>query len=75
MSTQTPELEPHTTANTVKKKRLVVWLPANVIDNLKETSQKTGLPVSLLVTLAVSNISDVLKTIPHYGRPRIKKRS
>jgi len=75
MSTKTPELEPHTTATRVTKKRLVVWLPANVIDSLKETSQKTGLPVSLLVTLAVSNISEVLKTIPHYGKPRLRRRS
>jgi len=68
--TQTPQSTAPTAA---KKKRLVVLLPADVVDRLKETSQRTGLPVSLIVTLALANV--VHLQIPRYAKPRGKKKT
>jgi len=70
MVTQTPQSTAPTTAN---KKRLVVLLPADVVDSLKETSQRTGLPVSLIVTLALANVVNL--QIPRYAKPRGKKKT
>jgi len=70
MLTQTPQSTAPTTA---KKKRLVVLLPADLVDRLKETSQRTGLPVSLIVTLALANV--VHLQIPRYSKPRGKKKT
>jgi len=68
--TQTPQ----STAPTVtKKKRLVVLLPADIVDRLKQTSQQTGIPISLIVTMALANV--VHLQIPRYAKPRGKKKT
>jgi len=75
MNTQTPQSAPLVAAKEVKKKKLVVLLPEDIIDKLKETSQKTGLPVSLLVAIALVNVADTLTALPRYKRPRGKKKT
>ena len=70
MLTQTPQ---SATTHRGAKKRLVVLLPADVVDKLKEMSQRTGLPVSLIVALAVANIAYL--EIPRYTKPKTKKKT
>jgi len=74
MLIQTPQSGAPTASNNVsKKKRLVVILPADMVDNLKEMSQRTGLPVSLIVTIALANVVNL--QIPRYAKPRGKKKT
>jgi len=65
---------PHPEGN--KKERLVVVVPADLAYRVREVARRTGVPISLLVTIALNNALNnlYLETIT-YTRAKVKKRA
>jgi len=58
-----------------EKERLVVVVPADLAYRVREIARRTGVPISLLVTIALNNALNnlYLETIT-YTRAKVKKK-